>query len=213
MVEIISVIIVILAVLLGFYTSRNRPAEIDVLTDLGFTGSNQWGGGSQEVASPNASQFYNSRNLLRSEKYPKLTVFSIPFGQGEFGEPKNNTRIFAFKNVNGKYPRFILTDESTALKTKIQYEDYPDFSNIFNLCSFGSSDNLNLVKHLFDNTLLHDDLFKDLKQICSDYITIESDGNHIFYYWKYHLFYAQNFPKIISKLTRFHKTYLDITLD
>jgi hypothetical protein len=52
-----------------------------------------------------------------------------------------------------------------------------------------------------------------MKQICSDYITIESDGNHIFYYWKYHLFYAQNFPKIISELTTFHKTYFDSTLD
>ena len=213
MVEIISVIIVILAVLLGFYTSRNRPAEIDVLTDLGFTGSNQWGGGSQEVASPNASQFYNSRNLLRSENYPKLTVFSIPFGQSEFGEPKNNTRIFAFKNDNGKNPRFILTSEKTDIGTKIQYKDYPDFSNIFSLCIFDDSDNIKLVRDLFDDTLLHDNIFKNMKQICADYITIESDGNHIFYYWKYHLFYAQNFPRIISEITTFHKTYFDSTSD
>ena len=212
MVEVISVVLVILGVLLGSYTSRNRPAEKDVLKDLGFTSSHRWGG-SNEVASPNAAQFYSPRNRIGSESYPELTIFSTLFSHGESTFPQDNTRIFAFKNVNGKYPRFILTPESTSLETKIEYEDYPAFSNIFNLCSFGSSDNLNLVKHLFDNTLLHDDLFKDLKQICSDYITIESDGNHIFYYWKYHLFYAQNFPKIISKLTRFHKTYLDITLD
>ena len=212
MVEVISVVLVILGVLLGSYTSRNRPAEKDVLKDLGFTSSHQWGG-SQVVASPNAAYFYSSYDLIRSESYPELTIFSTLFYKRTNSRDNNYTRIFAIKNINGKYPRFILTPESTSLETKIQYEDYPAFSNIFNLCSFGSSDNLNLVKHLFDNTLLHDDLFKDLKQICSDYITIESDGNHIFYYWKYHLFYAQNFPKIISKLTRFHKTYLDITLD
>ena len=212
MVEVISVVLVILGVLLGSYTSRNRPAEKDVFKDLGFTSSHQWGG-SQVVASPNAAYFYSSYDLIRSESYPELTIFSTLFYKRPNTRDNNYTRIFAIKNINGKYPRFILTPESTSLETKIQYEDYPAFSNIFNLCSFGSSDNLNLVKHLFDNTLLHDDLFKDMKQICSDYITIESDGNHIFYYWKYHLFYAQNFPKIISKLTRFHKTYLDITLD
>ena len=212
MVEVISVVLVILGVLLGSYTSRNRPAEKDVLKDLSFTSSHQWGG-SQVVASPNAAYFYSSYDLIRSESYPELTIFSTLFYKRTNSRDNNYTRIFAIKNINGKYPRFILTPESTSLETKIQYEDYPAFSNIFNLCSFGSSDNLNLVKHLFDNTLLHDDLFKDMKQICSDYITIESDGNHIFYYWKYHLFYAQNFPKIISKLTRFHKTYLDITLD
>ena len=51
------------------------------------------------------------------------------------------------------------------------------------------------------------------EQICSDYITIESDGNHIFYYWKSNLFYAQNFLEIISELTKFHKTYFDSTSD
>ena len=212
MVEVISVVLVILGVLLGSYTSRNRPAEKDVLKDLGFTSSHQWGG-SQVVASPNAAYFYSSYDLIRSESYPELTIFSTLFYKRTNSRDNNYTRIFAIKNINGKYPRFILTPESTSLETKIQYEDYPAFSNIFNLCSFGISHNLNLVKHLYNNTLLHDDLFKDMKQICSDYITIESDGNHIFYYWKYHLFYAQNFPKIISKLTRFHKTYLDITLD
>jgi hypothetical protein len=212
MVEIISVVLVILGVLLGSFTSRNRRAEKDVLTDFGFTSSHKWEG-NKEVASPNASQFYSSRNLFRSESYPELTIFSALFYEGEGTLPKDNTRIFAFKNINGRYPRFILTSETTNIGTKIQYEDCPDFSNIFDLCSFDNSDNVKLVRDLFDNALLHDDIFKGMKQICSDYITIESDGNHIFYYWKYHLFYAQNFPKIISELTTFHKTYFDSTLD
>jgi len=212
MVEIISVVLVILGVLLGSFTSRNRRAEKDVLTDFGFTSSHKWEG-NKEVASPNASQFYSSRNLFRSESYPELTIFSTLFYEGEGTLPKDNTRIFAFKNINGRYPRFILTSETTNIGTKIQYEDFPDFSNIFDLCSFDNSDNVKLVRDLFDNALLHDDIFKSMKQICSDYITIESDGNHIFYYWKYHLFYAQNFPKIISELTTFHKTYFDSTLD
>lgn len=212
MVEIISVVLVILGVLLGSFTSRNRRAEKDVLTDFGFTSSHKWEG-NKEVASPNASQFYSSRNLFRSESYPELTIFSALFYEGEGTLPKDNTRIFAFKNINGRYPRFILTSERTNIGTKIQYEDFPDFSNIFDLCSFDNSDNVKLVRDLFDNALLHDDIFKSMKQICSDYITIESDGNHIFYYWKYHLFYAQNFPKIISELTTFHKTYFDSTLD
>jgi hypothetical protein len=199
-------------VLLGSFTSRNRRAEKDVLTDFGFTSSHKWEG-NKEVASPNASQFYSSRNLFRSESYPELTIFSALFYEGEGTLPKDNTRIFAFKNINGRYPRFILTSETTNIGTKIQYEDCPDFSNIFDLCSFDNSDNVKLVRDLFDNALLHDDIFKGMKQICSDYITIESDGNHIFYYWKYHLFYAQNFPKIISELTTFHKTYFDSTLD
>jgi len=212
MVEIISAIIVILAVLLGSFTSRNRRAEKDVLTDFGFTSFHQWEG-DKEVASPNASQFYSSRNLFRSESYPELTIFSALFYESEGTLPTDNTRIFAFKNINGRYPRFILTSERTNIGTKIQYEDFPDFSNIFDLCSFDNSDNVKLVRELFDNALLHDDIFKSMKQICSDYITIESDGDHIFYYWKSNLFYAQNFLEIISELTKFHKKYFDSTSD
>ena len=212
MIEVISAVLVILAVLFGSYTSRSRRAEKDVLTDFGFTSSHKWEG-NKEVASPNASQFYSSRNLFRSESYPELTIFSALFYEGEGTLPKDNTRIFAFKNINGRYPRFILTSERTNIGTKIQYEDFPDFSNIFDLCSFDNSDNVKLVRELFDNALLHDDIFKSMKQICSDYITIESDGNHIFYYWKSNLFYAQNFLEIISELTKFHKKYFDSTSD
>jgi hypothetical protein len=212
MVEVVSVVVVILGVLLGSYTSRNRPAEKDVLKDLGFTGSHQWGS-RNEVASPNAAQFYSSRNLIRSESYPELTIFSTMFNPTGTSHHQDNTRIFTFKPVNGRFPKFILSPERIDIGIKVRYEDHQEFSNIFSLCIFDNSDNVKLVRDLFDNTLIHDDIFKNMKQICSDYITIESDGNHIFYYWKYHLFYAQNFPKIISDLTTFHKTYFDSTSD
>ena len=213
MVEIISVVLVILGVLLGSFTSRNRRAEKDVLTDFGFTSSHKWEG-NKEVASPNASQFYSSRNLFRSESYPELTIFSTKFDPTGMDHGVHyNTRIFAFKAVNGRFPKFMLSPERIDIGIKVRYEDHQEFSNIFALCIFDNSDNVKLVRDLFDNALLHDDIFKSMKQICSDYITIESDGNHIFYYWKYHLFYAQNFPKIISELTTFHKTYFDSTLD
>ena len=176
MIEVISAVLVILAVLFGSYTSRSRRAESDVLADLGFTSCLQWEG-KNVVESPNALQFYSSGNLLRSESHPELTIFSTKFDPTGMDHGVHyNTRIFAFS-------------------------------------IFDNSDNVKLVKDLFDTTLIHDGIFKGMKQICSDYISIESDGNHIFYYWKYHLFYAQNFPKIISELTTFHKTYFDSTLD
>ena len=213
MVEIISVVLVILGVLLGSFTSRNRRAEKDVLTDFGFTSSHKWEG-NKEVASPNASQFYSSRNLFRSESHPELTIFSTKFDPTGMDHGVHyNTRIFAFKAVNGRFPKFMLSPERIDIGIKVRYEDHQEFSNIFALCIFDNSDNVKLVRDLFDTTLIHDGIFKGMKQICSDYISIESDGNHIFYYWKYHLFYAQNFPKIISELTKFHKTYFDSTLD
>jgi hypothetical protein len=215
MVEIISVVLVILAVLLGSYTSRSRRAEPDVLADLGFTSFLQWER-KNIVESPNALQFYESGNFLKSESHPELTIFSTmfnPTGMSHRSRTQYNTRIFAFKPVNGRFPKFMLSPEKIDIGIKIRYEDHQEFSNIFALCIFDNSDNVKLVRDLFDNTLIHDDIFKNMKQICSDYITIESDGNHIFYYWKYHLFYAQNFPKIISELTTFHKTYFDSTLD
>ena len=125
----------------------------------------------------------------------------------------DNTRIFAFKAVNGRFPKFMLSPERIDIGIKVRYEDHQEFSNIFALCIFDNSDNVKLVRDLFDNALLHDDIFKSMKQICSDYITIESDGNHIFYYWKSNLFYAQNFLEIISELTKFHKKYFDSTSD
>ena len=213
MIEVISAVLVILAVLFGSYTSRSRRAESDVLADLGFTSCLQWER-KNIVESPNALQFYNSGNLLRSESHPELTIFSTKFDPTGMDHGVHyNTRIFAFKAVNGRFPKFMLSPERIDIGIKVRYEDHQEFSNIFALCIFDNSDNVKLVRDLFDTTLIHDDIFKGMKQICSDYISIESDGNHIFYYWKYHLFYAQNFPKIISELTTFHKTYFDSTLD
>ena len=213
MVEIISAIIVILAVLLGSFTSRNRRAEKDVLADLGFTSCLQWER-KNIVESPNALQFYNSGNLLRSESHPELTIFSTKFDPTGMDHGVHyNTRIFAFKAINGRFPKFMLSPERIDIGIKVRYEDHQEFSNIFALCIFDNSDNVKLVRDLFDNALLHDDIFKSMKQICSDYMTIESDGNHIFYYWKSNLFYAQNFLEIISELTKFHKKYFDSTSD
>jgi hypothetical protein len=219
MVEIISVVLVILAVLLGSYTSRSRRAEPDVLADLGFTNSQGWEGNTSGN-SPHAPQFYSTRNLIRSESHPELTIFSTHFYKGHLSIPQDNTRIFAFNNIcNKSYPKFILSPELILLRKKkpfgmsIRYEQHPDFSNIFDLSCCDSSDNVKLVTDIFDNTLLHDDLFKSLKKLCAEHITIESNGRHVFYYWRYEKFYADSFPKIITRLKEFHQAYFDNTLD
>ena len=127
---------------------------------------------------------------------------------GRFSYPQ---RIFSLASKRGKkFPKFICRPEGLFDKIKdkitndddIDYSEHQEFSSKFHLTSQDVTDQE--VRKLFDNPSLHEYLLKNKN------MSIESNGNKIFYYRWNHRVPAKEFPEIISDIENLHAQYFDI---
>ena len=124
----------------------------------------------------------------------------------------NLTTVFSLTSSRGrKFPKFICG--TSGLLDQIKYVDYSEhheFSSKFHLTSQDETDEE--VRKLFDNPSLHEYLLKNkYKDMLADSImSIESNGNKIFYYWRNYRIPAKKFPEIISEIENLHAQYFDV---
>ena len=122
------------------------------------------------------------------------------------------TTVFSLTSSRGrKFPKFICG--TSGLLDQIKYVDYSEhqeFSSKFHLTSQDETDEE--VRKLFDNPSLHEYLLKNkYTDMLSDSImSIESNGNKIFYYWCNYRVPAKKFPEIISEIENLHAQYFDV---
>ena len=163
---------------------------------------------------PSRGFINNYLNPITSEHHPNLLIFiwHVP-GTTSGGY----TRVFRFKSLKrNKFPKFIIKPERTLdnLKDDIDYEESPEFSKNFFLTAQGDKDNENRVRELFQNRHLQDYLlsqgkpwiFKNKPKL----ISIESNGDEIFYYWEDILISVEEFPEAISEIEKLHNNFFDL---
>ena len=122
------------------------------------------------------------------------------------------TTVFSLTSRRGrKFPKFICG--TRGLLDQIKYVDYSEhqkFSSKFHLTSQDETDEK--VRKLFDNPSLHEYLLKekDTGMFSDSVMSIESNGNKIFYYWWNHRDPAKKLPEIISDIENLHAQYFDV---
>ena len=137
----------------------------------------------------------HNRNLL-------IFTWNTPNGRSSAAQ-----RVFSLTSKRGrKFPKFICRPEGLFDKIKndgdIDYSEHQKFSSKFHLTSQDVTDQE--VRKLFDNPSLHEYLLKNKT------MSIESNGNKIFYYWWNHRVPAKEFPEIISEIENLHAQYFDV---
>ena len=126
------------------------------------------------------------------------------------GRSTDTQRVFSLASKRGKkFPKFICRPEGLSDKIKdkitnddIDYSEHQEFSSKFHLTSQDVTDQE--VRKLFDNPSLHEYLLKNKR------MSIESNGNKIFYYWCNYRVPAKKFPEIISEIENLHAQYFDV---
>ena len=122
------------------------------------------------------------------------------------------TTVFSLTSRRGrKFPKFICG--TSGLLDQIKYVDYSEhqeFSSKFHLTSQDETDEE--VRKLFDNPSLHEYLLKNkyTGMLSDSIMSIESNGNKIFYYWWNYPVPAKKFPEIISEIENLHAQYFDV---
>ena len=122
------------------------------------------------------------------------------------------TTVFSLTSSRGrKFPKFICG--TSGLLDQIKYVDYSEhqeFSSKFHLTSQDETDEE--VRKLFDNPSLHEYLLKNkyTGMLSDSIMSIESNGNKIFYYWWNYPVPAKKFPEIISEIENLHAQYFDV---
>lgn len=157
----------------------------------------------------------NYVNPITSEHHPNLLIFIWHANRG--GNAVSYTRVFRFKSLKrNKFPKFIIKPERTLdkLKDDIDYEESPEFSKNFFLTAQGDKDNENRVKKLFQNRHLQDCLLSQGKPWIFEnkpkLISIESNGDEIFYYWDGFRMSIEEFPEVISEIEKLHNDFFDL---
>jgi hypothetical protein len=164
---------------------------------------------------PSRGFINNYINPITSEHHPNLLIFIWHANKG--GNAASDTRVFRFKSLKrNKFPKFIIKPERTLdkLKDDIDYQESPEFSKNFFLTAQGDKDNKNRVRELFQNRHLQDCLlsqgrpwiFKNKPKL----ISIESNGDEIFYYWDDIRMFVEEFPKVISEIEKLHNDFFDL---
>ena len=167
---------------------------------------------------PSRGFINNYLNPITSEHHPNLLIFIWHVPETTGG---GYTRVFRFKSLKrNKFPKFIIKPERTLdnLKDDIDYEESPEFSKNFFLTAQGDKDNENRVRELFQNRHLQDYLLsqlliKPLEGIFKNkpkLISIESNGDEIFYYWEDIRMWAEELPGVISEIEKLHNNFFDL---
>ena len=132
------------------------------------------------------------------------------------GRSSATQRVFSLASKRGKkFPKFICRPEGLFDKIKdkitndddIDYSEHQEFSSKFHLTSQDVTNEEvtdEEVRKLFDNPSLHEYLLKNKN------MSIESNGNKIFYYWWNYRVPAKKFPEIISDIENLHAQYFDV---
>jgi hypothetical protein len=122
------------------------------------------------------------------------------------------TTVFSLTNKRGrKFPKFICGTRGMLDQIKyVDYSEHQEFSSKFHLTSQDETDEE--VRKLFDNPSLHEYLLKnkDTGMFSDSIMSIESNGNKIFYYWWNYRVPAKKFPEIISEIENLHAQYFDV---
>ena len=134
------------------------------------------------------------------------------------GRSTDTQRVFSLASKRGKkFPKFICRPEGLSDKIKdkitnddIDYSEHQEFSSKFHLTSQDVTDQE--VRKLFDNPSLHEYLLKNkyTGMLSDSIMSIESNGNKIFYYWWNYPVPAKKFPEIISEIENLHAQYFDV---
>ena len=164
---------------------------------------------------PSRGFINNYVNPITSEHHPNLLIFIWHANRG--GNAASYTRVFRFKSLKrNKFPKFIIKPERTLdkLKDDIDYEESPEFSKNFFLTAQGDKDNENRVRELFQNRHLQDCLLSQGKPWIFEnkpkLISIESNGDEIFYYWDDFRMSVEEFPEVISEIEKLHNDFFDL---
>ena len=142
-------------------------------------------------------------NPITSKKYPHMLIYLRIKSEGEF---TLKTRVLKLKSkTNKKFPKFYLRKEGifNKLTSDVNYRNNPEFSKKFFLKSLGKEENKLAVEKLFKNFSLQ-------KNLISNPLNIESNGDEMFYYWDGAKFPVEEIPQRISEVEFLHDNYFDV---
>ena len=213
-VTLVSILAIVMSslVLFAFVFIRNQK-ENALLKSFGLKVSNKSENFSANKTKPKIDMPPSSQSIVRIQSYfrpitsihnSNLLIFTwnTPNGRSSAAQ-----RVFSLTSKRGrKFPKFICRPEGLFDKIKndgdIDYLEHQKFSSKFHLTSQDMTDQE--VRKLFDNPSLHEYLLKNKN------MSIESNGNKIFYYWWNHRVPAKEFPEIISDIENLHAQYFDV---
>ena len=182
------------------YKYFRRPNKIKLKIDI--PPSSQFIMGFQSYFKPITS--VHNRNLF-------IFTWITPYGRYAATQ-----RVFSLTSKRGrKFPKFICRPEGLWLEKiwnhgDINYSEHQEFCSKFHLTSQDETDEE--VRKLFDNPSLHEYLLKNkyTGMLSDSIMSIESNGNKIFYYWWNYRVPAKKFPEIISDIENLHAQYFDV---
>ena len=182
------------------YKYFRRPNKIKLKIDI--PPSSQFIMGFQSYFKPITS--VHNRNLF-------IFTWITPYGRYA-----TTQRVFSLTSKRGrKFPKFICRPEGLWLEKiwnhgDINYSEHQEFCSKFHLTSQDETDEK--VRKLFDNPSLHEYLLKNkyTGMLSDSIMSIESNGNKIFYYWWNYRVPAKKFPEIISDIENLHAQYFDV---
>lgn len=203
-------------VLFAFVFIRNQK-ETALLKSFGLEVSSRSENFRANKTKPKIDMPPSSQSIVRLQSYLQpitsihnrnLIIFTWNTPNGRSSATQ---RVFSLTSKRGsKFPKFICRPEGLFDKIKdkikndgdIDYSEHQKFSSKFHLTSQDMTDQE--VRKLFDNPSLHEYLLKNKN------MSIESNGNKIFYYWWNHRVPAKEFPEIISDIENLHAQYFDV---
>ena len=213
--KLVFLVLFVVAVMAIVYT-RNQK-ENSLLKSFGLKVSNKSENFRANKTKPKIDMPPSSQSIVFGQSYSKpitslhnrdLLIFTWNTPNGRSTDTQ---RVFSLASKRGKkFPKFICRPEGLFDKIKdkikndddIDYSEHQEFSSKFHLTSQDVTDQE--VRKLFDNPSLHEYLLKNKN------MSIESNGNKIFYYWWNYLVPAKEFPDIISDIENLHAQYFDV---
>ena len=215
----VSVLAVVMSslVLFAFVFIRNQK-ENTLLKSFGLKVSNKSENFRANKTKPKIDMPPSSHSIVSFQSYlhPITSIHNRDLLIFTWNTPNGRSsatqRVFSLtsKRVR-KFPKFICRPEGLLDKIKndgdIDYSEHQEFSSKFHLTSQDVTNEEvtdEEVRKLFDNPSLHEYLLKNKN------MSIESNGNKIFYYWWNHRVPAKEFPEIISELENLHAQYFDV---
>lgn len=199
-------------VVFAFVFIRNQK-ENALLISFGLKVSNESENFRANKTKPKIDMPPSSQSIVRIQSYlrPITSIHNRNLLIFTWNTPNQRSsaaqRVFSLTSKRGrKFPKFICRPEGLFDKIKndgdIDYSEHQKFSSKFHLTSQDVTDQE--VRKLFDNPSLHEYLLKNKT------MSIESNGNKIFYYWWNHRVPAKEFPEIISEIENLHAQYFDV---
>ena len=209
--KLVFLVLFVVAVM-AILSTRNQK-ENSLLKSFGLKVSNKSENFRAKKTKPKIDMPPSSQSIVFGQSYSKpitslhnrdLLIFTWNTPNGDRSATQ---RVFSLASKRGKkFPKFICRPEGLFDKIKndgdIDYLEHQKFSSKFHLTSQDMTDQE--VRKLFDNPSLHEYLLKNKN------MSIESNGNKIFYYWWNHRIPAKEFPEIISELENLHAQYFDV---